>query len=164
MYQLVWQRKCSVSVPFFPIYLFSSLLLTYSNYFILSFISNFILHFSFFITFYLSPSLYLQFCGQAYALLVLFPCSLQDLQYLINPGNGTSGPISLSAPESKDEKIQLNSFIIFICSEMIHIFHIELFLEEEMVGSFLVKKNFLFSLILFGKLLMLILSSQLGSV
>lgn len=39
-----------------------------------------------------------------------------------------------------------------------------LFLEKEMVGSFSVKKNFVFSLNLFGKLMMLVFGLWLGSV
>jgi len=39
-----------------------------------------------------------------------------------------------------------------------------LFLEKELVGSFSVKKNFVFSLNLFDKLMMLVFSLWLGSV
>lgn len=63
--------------------------------------SNLVLHFSFFIIFYLSPSLYLQCCGQAYAFLVPVPLCLAGCLALqiINPGRGTRGPMSLSAPQ-----------------------------------------------------------------
>lgn len=100
-YWLVWQRRCSINVPFFPIYLLFSLLFANCHYFILSFISNLALHFSFFIIFYLSPPLYLQCRGQAYAFLVPIPLCLAGCLALqiINAGHGTRGPMSLSAPQ-----------------------------------------------------------------